>query len=110
MLILGPLLFLFYFNNLPDHIINCDTFLCADNTDIIASGSASYTISDQLNTAMSSASNWLDINKLSLNISKTKTMLLGTGQKISRSAPLNVLCKGKTIEKVLKFIYLGSDS
>ena len=105
--ILGPLLFIIYINSLPNVIDNCETFLYADDTAIIATGSSDAEITDKLNNAMHSASTWLDNNKLSLNTGKTKCMFIGTSNKLSKANFSNIECKGEVIGRVDSFKYLG---
>ena len=105
--ILGPLLFILYINNLPNVIDNCETFLYADDTAVIASGSTEAEITNKLSNAMQSAANWLDDNKLSLNVGKTKSMFFGTSNKLSKANFSEIECKGETIGTVESFKYLG---
>ncbi len=105
--ILGPLLFILYINSLPNVIDNCETFLYANDTAIISTGSTEAEITDKLNNAMHSASTWLDDNKLSLNIGKTKCMFIGTGSKLSKAKFQDIKCKGEVIGMIESFKYLG---
>ena len=91
----------------PTVIDNCETFLYADDTAIISSGSSEAEITEKLSTAMHSAANWLDDNKLSLNVGKTKCMYIGTSAKLSKAIFAEIECKGETIGKVDSFKYLG---
>ena len=104
---LGPLLFIIYINSLPNVIDSCETFRYANDTAIIASGSSETEITDKLSNAMQSAANWLDDNKLSLNVGKTKCMFIGTSNKLSKANFLDIECKGETISVVESFKYLG---
>ncbi len=105
--ILGPLLFILYINNLPFVIKNCETFLYADDTAIIATGRDEVEITLKLNEAMNAASLWLNNNKLSLNVSKTKCMYIGTNARIARADFPSVSCMQEIIEEVDHFKYLG---
>ncbi len=105
--ILGPLLFIIYINSLPNVIENCETFLYANDTAIISTGSTEAEIMNNLSNAMRSAANWLDDNKLSLNIGKTKCMFIGTSHKLSKANFSDIECKGETIGRVESFKYLG---
>ena len=83
--ILGSLLFVIQINNLPNLIEECETFLYADDMAIIATGADENEVSNKLSQAMI-ASQWLDDDKLSLNISKTKCMYMGTAGHVNRVA------------------------
>ena len=84
--ILGPLLFLIYVNDLPLSV-NCKSIMYADDTclihpikinsnDILANLETQTTINNDLQNLY----NWLSVNKLSLNVSKTKFMLFHYSQ------------------------------
>ena len=105
--ILGPLLFITYINSLPDALDGFSTYLYADDTAILTTGDTPEIITDNLNTALSRASDWMNSNKLSLNVSKTKCMYLGTNQRLSRAEFPIVKCNGETVDKVDSFKYLG---
>ena len=94
--ILGPLLFLLFINDLPDStnlyvkLYADDTFLCSQNKDI---GMLERTVNIELDKVFV----WLASNKLTLNISKSKYMIVTKKRIIP---PLNILgnkwsCFGK---------------
>ena len=59
---------------------------------------------------MSICSDWFTLNKLHFNVSKTKSMLFGTSQKLSSTEdPDNLVVKvcGDVVERVQVFKYLG---
>jgi hypothetical protein len=74
--ILGPLLILLYINDLPECLKNTRPRLFADDTNLTAS---SYSIDDieiAVNSDLENLRNLLMANKLSLNVAKTKFMLI----------------------------------
>ena len=73
--ILGPLLFSIYVNDLSCHLLQCKAYLYADDTALVAKGKNKAEIEWKLQRNLTTAHNWLDANKLSLNILKTKVML-----------------------------------
>ena len=73
---LSPLLFLVYINDLPHCLKNCALKLYADDTDISASTSNLKYIEKLINEDLDNINKWLIANKLSLNVIKTKYMIL----------------------------------
>ena len=73
--ILGPLLFLIFINDLPlaskffIRLFADDTFLCAQNENFLS-------LETETNKELEKVYNWLFSNKLTLNISKSKFMIL----------------------------------
>ena len=81
--ILGPLLFILYVNDLPKVCSKTKVILYADNTAILCKGKNIAQIQNTLNSEMNLCSDWFTQNKLHLNVSKTKSMLFGTSQRLS---------------------------
>ena len=71
-LVLGPLLFLIYINDLHKSIRFSKTKHFADYTSITQSNLLLDRLSKQVNKDLSNLSNWLRANKLSLNVKKTE--------------------------------------
>ena len=71
--ILGPLLFTLYINDLPSVTKTCKVILYADDTAIIYSDKQKALIEKHLNNDMEIVETWLDENRLTLNVKKTKT-------------------------------------
>ena len=53
-----------------------------------------------LNEDLASLSKWLDRNLMKANVSKTKTMILGTSTRISRIRDVNIIMNGTAVERV----------
>ena len=80
--ILGPLLFLLYMNDLPNSLSNCQSRMYAKDTDLTYAGFSADNIQSCLNDDLVNVSNWLIVNKITLNITKTEFMLVGSGQRL----------------------------
>jgi len=104
--ILGPLLFILYMN---DIVYSSDYFypiLYADDTTLCATLNISLDNNDNilLNRELNLVSKWLKLNKLSLNLSKTKAMLFSR----QRTIPLpEIFIDSHQVEFVNNFKFLG---
>ena len=82
--IIGPLLFAIYINE------SCCASLYADNTVIYCYGSSSQELSEKLNHDLLSVAKWLNVHKLTLNLKKTKCMLIGSNRKLESKVTLTL--------------------
>ena len=69
--VLGPLLFLIYINDLPNISNKLKFFLFADDTNIYFESDNLFKLEKVINEELKKLNLWLNINLLSLNISKT---------------------------------------
>ena len=70
--VLGPLLFLIYFNDLHFAIQNSKVYHFADDTNLLCIGDSSKKMQKQVNADLKILYNWLLANKISLNCDKTE--------------------------------------
>ena len=105
--ILGPLLFSLYINDVTEVIERSKVTLYADDTAIYYRSHCIDTIRDALNSDLLSVSDWLKMNKLTLNVKKTKCMLFGTPHYLKDAESLNIKLDSDHIEQVDNFKYLG---
>jgi len=106
--VLGPLLFLLYINDLTKIVCgNCEIRLFADDALIYTTGYASQEINDNLNEQMGRIEKWLKINRLQLNISKTKVMLVRGVRKKVMESNIDIKFKNTVLEVVSEIKYLG---
>ena len=56
----------------------------ADDTTLLTSSSDSLTLETDLKRRLDMVANWFDSNQLTLNIKKTKLMMFGTPQALSK--------------------------
>ena len=74
--IFGPLLFVIYMDDLPDVLEHCSVTSFADNT-VLSFNSKSITkIELKLNSDPNRVTNWMQTNQLTLEIKKSKFMLI----------------------------------
>ena len=106
--ILGLLLFTIYINDLPNYLNHWDVTLYADDTVLYVSSKSVYTIESELNSDLNILNWWLTLNQLSLNISKSKFIIIGTcsNQRLSNVDSISVTVDDKPIEEVIKFLYI----
>ena len=72
---MGPLLFLLYMNDLAFCVPEFNTILFADDTSLSLAGQNYIQLLQEFNRLLGRVSDWLRVNLLSLNVSKTKYML-----------------------------------
>ena len=104
--ILGPLLFLVYINDLPNISKSLYSIIFADDTNFFISGKNTQDLVTKMNTELIEIVKWLQCNKLSLNIDKTKFMIFSP--KRQKSILSNrVKINGKELEQVSEIKFLG---
>ena len=81
--ILGPLLFTNFINDFPKSSTFFSTRLYADDTSLTASGSDLDSLLCEINNHLPAVYEWLCSNKLTLNLTKTKFLILMPRQKES---------------------------
>ena len=79
----------------------------ADDTSLLVSSSDPLCLQNNLNLNMCKTASWYQKNPLTINISKTKLMLFGTPQNLSKYQNICLIYDGETIERVGNFRYLG---
>merc|ERR1712208_110445 len=112
--ILGPLLFIIYMNDIA-HVTNEFHFtLYADDTSLIepictfSTGTNDNSeTSDSINSELSLITDWLCLNKLSLNAKKTKMMIFHHRQKHISKINLQSFINNTKIDQVKEFDFLG---
>ena len=106
--ILGPLLFLVYINNFPNTSKIFKLLMYADDTTLyccleyIKSNNKEQILNDELQRVYS----WLNANKLSLNVRKTKYMI-SRKYKNNDNGDLNLRISKDIIQSVNEFNFLG---
>ena len=80
--ILGPLLFLVFMNDFPNFLNFSTPSQYADDTSLTCAAENLTSLELKLNSELSHVKDWLVANKLTLNVTKTKFMLVTTRQKL----------------------------
>ena len=79
--ILGPLLFLVYINDLQCAIKYCKVRHFANETNLMNFQASTETICKQITHDLKNLSNWLNANKIALNVSKTEPVMFSPPKK-----------------------------
>ena len=80
--ILGPLLFLVYINDLPSCDLYSKVRMFADDTSLTIASDNTNILEQKMNHDIFEIQMWLKANKLSLNVVKTKYMIIASQNKI----------------------------
>lgn len=78
---LGPILFDLYINDFRNVVKHSVLNLFADDTLLSVSASTTQEATDKINEDLTNVSKWLKLNKLKLNIEKTKCMVINKRSK-----------------------------
>ena len=96
---LGPLLFTVFTNDLSWTTNYATTVLYADDSTIYFAASSCDVLNEVIGRELEVVHDWVACNRLVLNISETKCMVLGIKQRLSTSPKL-VLNMGNSIQQV----------
>ena len=117
--ILGPLLFLVYINDISEASKNFHAIMFADDTSLLSTLQTFFTfkpkskediatLGRRISFELSLINDWLQINKLSLNVDKTKYMIFHNHQKnVSLYKQLTLELNGEKIKRTDTFNFLG---
>ena len=103
--ILGPLLFILYVNDISNMNMNSKLLQYADDTVLYFFESDNIkTITENLQKDLNSLVNYCDKNQLTINATKTKSMLYTYNDNVVLG---DLKVKGKVLEEVKSYKYLG---
>ena len=107
----GPLLFLLFINDMPYSLTKVKVNVYADDTSLTSSDVKLDNVTQVINSELGKLKEWLQGNKLSLNIDKTTSMIIGTKRKLIDENGENMLpnftLDGETIQHKNATRYLG---
>ena len=109
--ILGPLLFLIFFNDVHSPLRHCKIITYADDTVICTSSSDIDVIQSNLSQDLENLSNWFRDNELIFNLKKGKSevMLFGTGKRLNlfQGCQVKLSVNDSPISTTTCYKYLG---
>ena len=104
--VLGPLLFLIYMNDIHKCSEILSFILFADDTNVFYSDTNVKSLNQVLNNELIKVTEWLQANKLTLNIKKTQVILFKAKNKKIKE-PLILRINGEEIKQVSSTKFLG---
>ena len=109
--ILGPFLFILYVNDLIAEAQNVDAnmLLYADDTILYASSNSVINAMRETQMLFNKLNVWCSLNRLSLNIKKTKHMYIQSNKDdyLNHNVNSKICLNGESLEDVHKYSYLG---
>ena len=109
---LGPLLFLLFINDMPLSLHVSKVIMYADDTSLAYASNSIDDITKSMNAELENLRKWLHGNKLTLNVAKTTSMIIGTNRKLHQSNSGDLIqahfkISGEAIEQKTSVKYLG---
>lgn len=99
-------LFILYINDINQCLKHCKIGLFADDTLIYIIDSNTINAQNKINEELDQIKKWLNVNKLKLNMSKTKCMILNKENSLNEE-DIVIKINDEEIEKVKSIKYLG---
>ena len=104
--VLGPLLFLIYINDLYVAIKHCKVHHFADDTNLLIINKSLKRLNKLLNIDLKNLTNWLNANKISLNVSKTELIIFKPKRK-PLDLNMEIKLNGKRLHPTDSVRYIG---
>lgn len=107
--VLGPLIFLLYVNDLPEHISEGNVFSYADDTTIVVSDSSPDGVCRKVSQVVEEFKHWCERNRLMINIDKTVFMKFRNRLHQTFPTTLNIMGNQIEFSRFLRFLGSGID-
>ena len=105
---LGPLLILIYINDLPNCLDMAKPRMFADDTSVSYASDSLDEIQNVINSELKNLNSWLIANRLSLNITKTEFMIIGSRQRMNATQnDIAIRIRDREINRADVVKYLG---
>ena len=104
--VLGPLLFLIYINDFNHSVKNSMVHHFADDTNLLYANKSIKVLCKKVNYDLKGLTNWLNANRISLNISKTELIIFRSTRK-SIDCEIKIKLNGKRLYPSTHINYLG---
>ena len=88
--ILGPLMFIFYMNDIAENVFFVKLSMYADDCVLYMSGNNWENIRKKIQEDLDCFEHWGELNNLHLNVKKTKMLVVGSRTKLSRLDNISV--------------------
>ena len=105
--ILGPLLFLVYINGIQSELQHSKMTMFADDMAFYCHESSPTNLQSKLNADLATITSWLHDNNLTLNVTKSKFMVVGGRNELTQFSDIALVANNDQLENVTKFRYLG---
>uniref|UniRef100_A0A8C7Z1Z2 ribonuclease H n=1 Tax=Oryzias sinensis TaxID=183150 RepID=A0A8C7Z1Z2_9TELE len=104
---LGPLLFSVFVNDMSQEMRNAEVVLYADDATVFCASATVPELNTALQNQLNLVTNWVKLNKLVLNTSKTKCIVFRTKYLLNAPCYLNLRIDNSLVEQVTKTKLLG---
>ena len=105
--VLGPLFYILYANDITNIVKHCNIALYADDTVLYTANPSFETSITNMCQDMCALRGWCGANGIQMNTEKTKLMLFGSTNGLSKLPPVNISLDGAPIHTVTNYKYLG---
>ena len=103
---MGPLLFTLYINDIANVSDIIFPLIFADDTNVFVTGKDLNHMVDIINKELNKLTEWMNVNKLSLNVTKTNFMIFRSKHRKAGFSN-NIKINGTDIDRVESTKYLG---